>query len=241
MKIKTYFLEIKNRLFLLIFVWFTVILVCYTFKEVLLLNIIKQGFCIKEPFYLIFTDVSEIFYVYIVLIFFIGNQVLFLYCLYHILIFLSPSLFKSEYIYLMFVLKISLTWFFFSIILFINFFFPICWEFFLSFQNLEIIKITTLYFESKINEYLYFYTSSYYTFVFCFQILAFLFLMFDFSKSNTELVQKFRKFFYYFFIIFSTLVTPPDVFSQLFLSSCLIFNYETLVFYFIYKKINHSN
>ena len=235
---KTYFLEIRNRILLLIFVWLTVILVCYTFKEILLLNIIKQSFYLEEPFYLIFTDVSEIFYVYIILIFFVGNQVLVLYFLYHIFIFVAPSLFTFEYKSFAFIFKICLAWFFFSIIIFSNFFFPICWNFFLSFQNLELIKETTLYFESKINEYILFYTSSYYTFIFCCQLLALLFIIFDSSKANTELIQKFRKFFYYFFIIFSTLVTPPDVFSQLFLSFCLIFSYEILVFYFIYKKIN---
>lgn len=241
MKIKIYFLEIKNRLILLFFVWLTVLLVCYTFKEILLINIIKQGFCFKEPFYLIFTDVSEIFYVYISLIFFVGNQVAFVYFLYQIFLFLAPSLFKNEYESLKFTLKISLIWLFFSIIIFSSFFFPICWNFFLSFQELKIIKQTTLYFESKINEYIIFYTSSYYTFIFCFQILTLLFIAFYFSKANTELVQKFRKFFYYFFIIFSTLITPPDIFSQLLLSACLIFSYEVLVFYFIYQKINNFN
>lgn len=237
MKIDVYFLEIKNRFFLITFVWSTIILVCYIFKEIVLYVLIKQGMVsMKEPFYFIFTDVAEIFYVYITLIFFISNQILFLYFCYNFLIFLSSGLFYSEYRILVFVSKISCFCFCFSVIMYHNFFFPFCWDFFLSFQYLEVIKLTPLYFESKISEYIHFYTSCYYICAFYFQILVALFLVFDFSKAKIELVQKFRKFFYYFFILFSTLITPPDIFSQLLISLCLIFSYEILVFYFIFIK-----
>jgi Sec-independent protein secretion pathway component TatC len=52
-----------------------------------------------------------------------------------------------------------------------------------------------------------------------------------------SLIKAFRKIFHYFFLIFSTLITPPDIFSQLSISLCLTFNYEILVFYFIFKKL----
>ena len=204
--------------------------------QILLFVTIKQSICFKKPFYFIFTDVAEVFYVYLTLIFFIGNQVLFLYFFYNLLSFLSSGLFYSEYAYLVSFVRVSFIWFLFSVIVYYKIFFPLCWDFFLSFQNMEIIKLTTLYFESKISEYLFFYISFYYVCVFYFQLLLLLFVFFDFSKAKSKLVKKFRKSFYYFFILFSTLVTPPDVFSQLLLSSCLIFSYEILVFYFIYKK-----
>lgn len=236
MKIKSYFLELRNRITLMFFVWLSVVLVCYIFKEILLFTIIKQGFCLQDSFYFIFTDVSEVFNVYLVLIFFIGNQVLFLYFCYHMVVFLLPGLFYSEYSSLVFIFKLSFSCFLISIVMYGKIFFPLCWNFFLSFQNLDVLKVTAFYFESKISEYIYFYTSFYYVCVFYFQILVVLFIVFDISKSQKKIVKKFRKFFYYFFIIFSTLVTPPDVFSQLFLSVCLIFSYEMLIFYFIYKK-----
>lgn len=236
MKIKMYFLEIKNRFFLSVLSWLTVLLVCYTFKEILLFTIIKQSAFFGEPLYFIFTDVAEIFYTYITLIFFIGNQVLLVYFFYNFFIFLAPGLLYSEYSYLVFTLKISFTWFIFSIMMYYIFFFPFCWDFFLSFQQLKIIKITTLYFESKISEYLFFYTSFYYICVIYSQSFIILLLILDFSKANKELTKTFRKVFYYFFIIFSTLVTPPDIFSQLFLSACLVFSYEMLIFYGIYQK-----
>lgn len=243
MKIKSYFLEIRNRLFLLSLMWLTVLSVCYSFKEILLYIIIKQSICFKESLYFIFTDVAEIFYVYLSLTFFIGNQVLLIYFFYHIFLFFSSGLFYSEYSYLVFIFKISLTLFSFSVFLYNTIFFPFCLKFFLSFQNFEGIQWTTLYFESKISEYLSFYITFYYVCIFHFQILIILFVIFDFSKTTKKLLKNNRKMFYYFFVFLSTLVTPPDVFSQLFLSICLSFSYEVLVFYFLYKKalINSFN
>ena len=248
MFIKNYFLELKNRLFLSIIVWLTIVLDCYTFKEILLLVITKQTinleFCFQELFYFIFTDVSEIFYVYMTLIFFVANQVLFLYFCYSVLVFISSGLYRSEYSYLVFAFTVSVFLFALSVFLYHKFFFPLIWNFFLTFQRLELLKSTTFYFESKISEYSLFYISFYYICIFYFQILVILFVVFDFLKTKgVSLIKAFRKFFYYFFVIFSTLITPPDVFSQLFLSLCLIFNYEILVFYFILKtlKTNHFN
>ena len=47
--------------------------------------------------YFIFTGISEIFYVYLQLTFFVSNQITLLMLLYHSLIFLSSGLYKSEY------------------------------------------------------------------------------------------------------------------------------------------------
>lgn len=242
---KTYFFELRNRLFLSILVWLSVVLVCYIFKEILLFVITKQTIslklCFKELFYFIFTDVSEIFYVYMSLIFFVANQVLFLYLCYSLLVFMSSGLYRSEYSYIVFSFTVSMFLFIFSVFLFNKFFFPFMWNFFLTFQRLDLLKSTTFYFESKISEYSLFYISFYYICIFYFQILVILFVVFDFLKTKgVSLIKAFRKFFYYFFVVFSTLITPPDVFSQLALSLCLIFNYEILVFYFILKKIKNQ-
>lgn len=237
MKIKVYFLEIKNRLFLLLLTWLTVLSVCYTFKEILLFVFIKQSTHFNEPFYFIFTDVAEIFFTYSLLIIFLSNHFLLFYLFYHIFVFSSSGLFSSEHSYVTFVFKMSFFCFIFSVSVYCNIFFPTGWTFFLSFQKLSIIKLTTLHFESKLSEFLLFYTSFYYSCILYFQILIILFIIFYTSNMKKELPKKFRKFVYYFFVIFSTLVTPPDVFNQMFLSICLIFGYETLVFYIICEKI----
>lgn len=235
MNIRSYYLEIKNRLLLLGLTWISVILVSYIFKEVLLFLITKQN-GIGFSFYFIFTDVTEIFYTYIMLIFFFGNQIFFFYLLYHIISFISLGLYKHEYKYLVFIFKTSILMYFFSVIVLNKILFPFSWSFFLSFQNFELLKSLTLHFEAKLSEYLTFYITFYYICVLYFQIFVLLILIFDYLKNELIIVKRFRKFLYYFFVIFSTLITPPDVSSQLILSISIIFSYEILVYYSIIKK-----
>ena len=241
MNIYSYYLEIKNRLLLLGLTWISVILVSYIFKEVLLFLITKQNmgfsFSTKEIVYFIFTDVTEIFYAYLMLIFFFGTQIFFLYSFYHMLIFISLGLYKYEYGYLVFIFKTSILIFFFSVIIFNKVLFPFSWNFFLSFQNFELLKSLMLHFEAKLNEYLTFYITFYYLCILYFQIFVLLILIFDYLKNEFTIIKRFRKFLYYFFVIFSTLVTPPDVSSQLILSVSIIFSYEILVYYSIVKKL----
>jgi sec-independent protein translocase protein TatC len=240
MNIRSYYVEIKNRLLLLGLAWVSVVLVSYIFKEVLLFLITKQNSDFvsytEEIFYFIFTEVTEIFYAYIMLIFFFGTQTFFLYFFYHILIFISLGLYKYEYKYLIFIFKTGILIYIFSVIIFNKILFPFSWNFFLSFQNFDILKSLTLYFEAKISEYLNFYITFYYICVLYFQIFVLLILMFDYFKNSLEIIKRFRKFLYYFFVIFSTFITPPDVSSQLILSISIIFSYEILVYYSILKK-----
>ena len=240
MSIRSYYLEIKNRLFLLGLTWGSVILVSYLFKEVLLFLITKQSsgfsFCTEKIFYFIFSEVTEIFFAFIILIFFFGTQIFFLYLFYHMLVFLFLGLYPYEYKYLVFIFKTSILIFFFSTVVFNNILFPLSWSFFLSFQNFDVLKSLTLHFEAKLGEYLNFYITFYYICVLYFQIFVILILVFDYFKKELELIKRFRKFLYYFFVIFSTFVTPPDVLSQLILSISLIFSYEILIYYVIIKN-----
>ena len=240
MSIRSYYLEIKNRLLLLGLAWVSAILVSYVFKEVLLFIVIKQNVNFMnadETFYFIFTDVTEVFYVYMKLILFIGTQIFFFYSFYHLLTFIALGLYGSEYNYLVLTFKTSVVMFFFSIILFNKVLFPFSWEFFLSFQNFAILKSLTLHFEAKLIEYLTFYITFYYISVLYFQIFVVLVLIFDYLKNELLIIKRFRKFLYYFFVIFSTLVTPPDVSSQLILSISIAVGYEILVFYSIFKRL----
>ena len=243
MHIYKYYFEIKNRFLLLILTWTSVVLVSYCFKEVLLFMITKpsihlSSYCHNtyEVFYFIFTDVIEIFVVYITLVFFVGNQVICVYMFYHLLYFMILGLYRFEYNYLIFVFKISMFFFIFSIIVYNKFLFPFSWDFFLSFQDFVVLKFLTLHFESKLNEYVFFYIKFYYFCVFYFQIFVFLVIFFDYVKNELQMIKTFRKGFYYSFVIFSTLITPPDVFSQFIISVGIIFSYEILMFFITIKN-----
>lgn len=245
MNIRSYFREIRNRLLLLALTWVSAVLVSYLYKETLLFILTQQNFfCqmkdVNEMFYFIFTDVTEIFWIYITLVFFFSNQIFVCYSLYHIFIFMVSGLYKSEYDYLIFIAKTSMCVCFISIIVFNSLLFPFSWNFFSSFHNFVTLESLTLHFEAKLNEYLTFYIAFYYSCILYFQSFVLLILFLDYIKNELKTVRYFRKTFYYVFVIFSTLITPPDVYSQITLSAVIIFSYEILIFYFLVKKASQS-
>ena len=94
-----YFLEIKNRLFLVGFLWVTVFITCYHYKEVILFLLIYNNSKLYSlnDVYFIFTNITDLFSMYFSLSYFVSNQIFVLVFSYHIVVFLSPGLFKFEY------------------------------------------------------------------------------------------------------------------------------------------------
>lgn len=234
-----YFLEIKNRMFLLFITWVSAIFICYLYKEILLFLIVQSNTSANSPYnltflYFIFTNVTEIFYVYLQLIFFLSFQIFIFYSIYHLFLFFSPAFFQVEYFFAVFVLKIiSVAWLI-SMALSNCVLIPLTWDFFLSFQELTTNYAFNLHFEAKLNEYLDFYISLYYLCFFYFQIFVFFF--FYYLTIGLYNIKKFRKLYYYCFVIFATLISPPEILTQLLFSLFLIFTYELLLFIFLLKS-----
>ena len=225
-----YYLEIKNRLFLLFITWIFVSMICYLYKETILFLLIDSSSYLQtlneEP-YFIFTDISEIFYVYLQLTFFISNQIAIVMLFYHTLLFLSSGLYQFEYKKLQFAFKVFTFSWLSSIFLLNKFIIPFSWSFFLSFQQADNISF---FFEAKIVEYFNYFTNLYYIcFINC-QILTVVTLLLNNFSTDLKKVRKLRKLFYLIFVVFSTLTTPPDIISQIAMSSCLIIFYELLLF-----------
>lgn len=235
-----YYFEIKNRIILLSFTWISLLIICYYFKEPLLFTFInsnKHYTDLSARPYFIFTDVGEVFYVYLYLVFFIANQITILMLFYHILMFLTLGLYQSEYIQLQSAFKIFIFAWMCSLILLKEFVVPFSWSFFLSFQETnEALQPVSFFFEARISEYLLYFKNLYYVCLINCQIFAILTFILNNISDTSGTVKTFRKLFYFIFIIFSTLTTPPDVISQILMSCSLIATYELLVF-FKYLKI----
>jgi len=79
--LKLYFLEIRNRIGLIILSWLLVFFVCYYYKETLLFLFIKPFIKLylgcHSTSYFIATNLTEIFSSYMLISFFIGNQLVF--------------------------------------------------------------------------------------------------------------------------------------------------------------------
>ena len=231
---KKYYLELKNRFTLLLFTWLFGIFICYLYKDALLFLLIessKHSTLTQEQSYFIFTNVSEVFYVYLELIFFVANQTVILMLFYHLLLFLATGLYNFEFIRLKNALQFFIISWVCSIILLYKFVIPYTWEFFLSFQQTENDSQTiNFFFEAKIAEYLKYFIDLYYICLLNCQLLAVVILVLTNLSKTYEKIKSFRKLFYFVFVIFSTLTTPPDIVSQAALSLVLILIYELLVF-----------
>jgi sec-independent protein translocase protein TatC len=234
----SYFLEIQNRFLLVVFGWVFTGFVCYFYKETLLFLLIKPNFFLTKPIpiYFIFTSITEIFSTYLKLVYFLSNQICIICFLYHVLLFLSPGLYYSEYKFLKRIFVISLSFFFLSICILNTAILPACWDFFLSFQKTIINNSVSLYFEAKINEYLKFYINLYFMCNLSCQMFMIIILFLIYIKGDSKLIKKFRKIFYLSFVTFATIITPPDVLTQLILSSGMICIYEVLIFSVLFKN-----
>ena len=92
-----------------------------------------------------------------------------------------------------------------------------------------------LHFEAKLNEYIDLIFDLY---LYCFiltQILSFfIYFLIYLGKNNLRIISFSRKYVYVILIIFSSIITPPDIISQVIISIPLILCYEILLFiYFI--------
>nr|YP_010119675.1 Sec-independent protein translocase component TatC [Pseudo-nitzschia cuspidata]QRC12167.1 Sec-independent protein translocase component TatC [Pseudo-nitzschia cuspidata] len=226
-----YYIEIKNRSMLLLFTWVSLLIVCYDFKEPLLFIFIDSNKYYNNMPYFIFTNVDEIFYVYLRLILFIANQITIIMALYHGLMFLTLGLYYSEYKQLKLILKIFIITWLCSIILLRKIIMPFSWSFFLSFQETNNhLQPASFFFEARILEYFDYFTNFYYLCVMNCQLLTLSVLFLNKISKETGTIKTFRKLFYLVFILFSTITTPPDIFSQIIMSTSLILIYEILVF-----------
>ena len=192
-----YYIELKNRTFLLFYTWFSVLITGYYYKETILFLLINPSNYFntlsKNP-YFIFTNVSEIFYVYLELTFFIANQIMIVMLFYHVLMFLALGLYSFEFNRLRTIFQIFILSWLFSVILLYKFLIPYTWTFFLSFQqNNNDTQLISFFFEAKIIEYFNFFMSLYYIcFVNC-QFLALLLLIFTNISEKLNKTKTFRK------------------------------------------------
>ena len=154
-----YSAEIRNRFFLIIMSWLFSASVAYCHKETLLFLSLKTlvNSQTDNEIYFIATNLTEILATYFKLSYFVANVFTFIVAIYHLLIFLSPGLYKRENLRLRSVMVKSIASVIFSLIVINKYVIALCWNFFLSFQTPPDHKSVSLYFEGKVYEYIEFY------------------------------------------------------------------------------------
>nr|UFQ22722.1 hypothetical protein [Attheya longicornis] len=233
-----YYLEIKNRIFLLSLVWASSILISYQYKEIVLFLLLKPSKVLfKETFiYFIFTNLTEVFSTYIQLSYFIGNQIFFIYAIYNILIFFAPGMYFYEYKNSLLLYFSCLILWWLSILCLNKILLPISFSFFYSFQETIINQAFSFHYEARINEYFHLYFKIYYIWCLISQLLVFFYIFLEYFKNDLKYIKKFRKIFHLVFLIVATVITPPDILSQVTLALSIVCFYEMIAILVFFKK-----
>ena len=234
-----YILEFKSRILLIVVSWFDTLLICYCYKETLLFLLIKLNIKLYylESFYFISTNLTDVFSVYLQLSYFVSNQVSLCFLIYHFLIYIAPGLFKYEYKTIKLTIILCCFFCLLSFLILNIYLLPHLWSFFLSFQNNSSSKSLNIFFEAQIIQYLNFYIYLHYRIIIISQIFAGFFLILNYIENKISFIIQTRKFTYTIFLILATCMTPPDIFSQIFLWFCFILIYEFFIICNLFKTI----
>lgn len=213
-----------------------VIFICYKYKSTLfILSILSILRYENAKIYLdidhfIYTHPAELFKTYITMILFSAVILIVPAFIWQSLDFLKPGLHCNEYVNLRDILCL------FTFICFIcqHFFlvviFPQIWYVFETFNNSTVsMPSLKLLFELKVQDYL----SFLFDFVFYSNVtLVLLFCLYCFiNRLGLETLVQWKKLFIFINIVFATVLSPPDVYSQVLLLGLFTLLFESIIFF----------
>lgn len=236
MKIYLYFKELKNRFILNLYTWTLNCYCLYVHREQMAYFLGQH----QENFfpYFIATNLTEIFTAFVKLSVILGLYFSYPFLIFQIFCFLSPGLYEYEYKRFYKVCIISCILHIISLYITYFFFLPYCWKFFLSFELNAENTLISIHIETRLKDYLNFFIKGLLLFTIFFNTV-FLTLSF-YNKLKVQKMIKYRKGIYMMCFLTSTIITPPDIYSQLILGSILIIIFELFLALIIIRS-NYKN
>lgn len=232
MKIYLYFKELKNRFILTLYTWTLNCYCLYAHREQIAYFLGQH----QEKFfpYFIATNLTEIFTAFLKLSIILGLYFSYPFIVFQIFCFLSPGLYKYEYKQFYRACIISFILHMISLYITYFFFLPYCWKFFLTFELNAENTLISVHLETRFKDYLDFFTQGLLLFTFFSNLIVITFSFFN--KLKTQKVVKYRKGIYMLCFLTSTILTPPDIYSQLILGLILILIFELFLTFIILKN-----
>lgn len=225
------FYELKLRFYYILCTFITTFITCYFLCDNILYILTNSIFKYMKSQRFIYTNLIEIFSINLKISFIFS----FIFLIFVLVVHLYLYFFNALYIFEQQLFKKLLVYNFIIIIciLFIFYYYivPYAWTFFLYYENNLLFP---LHFEAKLTSYLNFLLSVLLNIFIIFQSI-FLFISFFIinNKINLNFLRK-RKFIYTIFLLLGTLLTPPDVISQMLFLIIFIIFYEIFLFIIIY-------
>ena len=190
--------------------------------------------------YLIVTEITEIFFIKIVLMFFINCCFTTTFLIIQFWIFLSLGLFKLENYYIAKWFSLFIINFIITIYLIVTYIIPVMWIFFIGLSNNLNTYLYNYFLEPKLSTYLYFIIKIIMNFIIICQypLIMIFCLNNNFLQINT-LIQ-FRKIFYLGIYLLAALISPPNLEIQFSMTCLFFFIFELIIFLFITLGVNQT-
>ena len=226
MSLTDHLMELRKRLVRCVIILFIGFGACYYYKD-FIFDIVTRPLVqvLPKNSYLIYTGLTEAFFVYMKLAFFASLIITCPFIIYQIWKFISPALHSTEKKYVLpFVLFSTLL--FISGVLFGYFIaLPPAFEFFVSFNN--------QYLQSMISfsDYISLFVTFLLGFGLSFELPVFIFFLAKLGIVNAQMLSKQRKYAILVIFIVAAILTPsPDALSQILMAIPLMFLYELSIF-----------
>jgi sec-independent protein translocase protein TatC len=226
MSLTDHLIELRKRLVRSVIVLLIGFGACYYYKD-FIFDIITRPLVhvLPKNGYLIYTGLTEAFFVYMKLAFFASLIITCPFIIYQIWKFISPALHSSEK-------KYVLPFVFFSTLLFISgvlfgyfIVLPPAFEFFVSFNNQYLQAMLSF------SDYISLFVTFLLGFGLSFELPVFIFFLAKLGIVNPQMLSKNRKYAILVIFIVAAILTPsPDALSQILMAIPLMFLYEVSIF-----------
>jgi len=234
---QSHFFEIIARSTHLLLAFLFTLCLTYSFAEEILFLLVKPlSLGDRGDSSLIFTSVSEAFETEVLLAIYLSMVLIFPIILLQFWLFIEPGLYKKEKESLGMLFVCSPLLFALGVLLSYFYLLPVAWHFLLSYEQSSALSPLTLVFTPKVGEYMKTSLSLLMAGGLLSQYPLALAALIHLDLLDKNSITKYRKFFILFTFFLGAAFSPPDLFSQILLALPLLFFYEGILVYLIWKQ-----
>ena len=208
--------------------------ISYLYSEQLVYVNTKSIFEIYPLKYLIYTNITEVFFTYIRISLLTSALLIIPLFIFYLWVYIRPALYKSEEVTYVLFSILSLILYIFSLLLVFKLILPYSWDFFLNLEGILFLEL-----QAKISELINTIIKTILVVSVATQYPLIILLLVEFNLLSVNRIVKYRSVILITLTVISSIITPPDLISLFVLICPLFILYEiiTLFLIFLHKYI----